>query len=138
MKNRNWRRDAKNLLYNYPAEKRQLKSFDLDHILSTGTRRDNRYRRGGLSDPTAMAALTMDEQGRALLEKRVAAAESLIAKLSTSRRVDRNKLYMLQMVYFRFTHSLLGSAAMLEISERTAKRWNTEFLEHIAAEMDWF
>lgn len=137
MADRRWRRNAKNLLYNYPALVRQLKYGELDTILAQGNHRDNRYRRGGLSDPTALKALALDSQGRKYLEKQVQAGNSLIALYDTERRIDRNKLLLLRMVYFRFTHSLLGAAAMLGISERTAKRWNTEMLEHIAREMDW-
>jgi len=132
-----WRRRAKNLLYNHPAHIKQLKYGELDLILSSSRRRDNRYRRGGIADPTALTALELAEHGRALLERQVRAGEKLVECLSTNRRVDRDKLLLLQMVYFRFTHSLLGAAAILGISERTAKRWNTEMLEFIAREMDW-
>ena len=33
-----------------------------------------------------------------------------------------------EMVYFRRTHTLLGAAIELEISEETAKRWNADLL----------
>ncbi len=133
----NWRRMAKDLLYNHPAHLKQIKYGELDIILGSGKRRDNRYRHGGLADPTALTAMALGDQSREWLKKQAAAGEKLVAHLNTGRRPDRNKLLLLQMVYFRFTHSLLGAAAILGISERTAKRWNGEMLEFVAREMGW-
>ena len=137
MKNKNWRRMAKNLLYNYPANTRLLKQQEYDLILGRSQTRDNRWRRGGLSDPTAMSVLKLDNAAQQSLAQETAAVEKLLAYLNTARRIDKKKTALLQMVYFRTGYSLLSASVRLEISDRTAKRWNNELLEFIAKERSW-
>ena len=45
---------------------------------------------------------------------------------------------LLEMVYFRRSHSLYGAAAYLGIPERTAHRWNAKMLYALAEELGYF
>ena len=46
----------------------------------------------------------------------------------------RTRIDMVELVYWRQSHTLNGAAIKLHISERTAKRWNGEFIKNVAAE----
>ena len=61
--------------------------------------------------------------------------EGLLQELQTERRIDQKQRTLLELVYIRNSHCLYGAAALLEISERTAKRWNTRALENLARRM---
>lgn len=139
MTNYRWRKDAKALLFDYSTNMLLLarQEQDIIHGQGSNSARDHQYRRGGVTNPTLMKAQKLDEPTVAALRKKVTAVQKLITSFSRSRRVDMDKLRLLNMVYFRASHSLLGASVMLEISDRTAKRWNTQSLEFLAREMGW-
>ena len=133
----NWRRKAKELLFNYTTTRLLIAQQEGDVIYGSSCERDHCYRRGGVSNPTLMKAQRLDNPQLQRQRREVAAVQALLKQLNSQRRIDQARLKLLQMVYFRGTHSLLGAAAMLGISERTAKRWNTQALELVARHMGW-
>lgn len=44
------------------------------------------------------------------------------------------RLQVVDMVFFRQTHTLEGAALMVPCSERTARRWHTDFIKCVAKE----
>jgi len=131
-----WRRDAKELLYNYTTNRVLLYRAQQDILYGHTPARDN-VRRGGAADPTMMKAHMLNSAQCARLKQETAAVEALFRALHTTRRIDRLCAKMLELVYVQGRTSLLGAAAMLGISERTAKRWNQRALVFVAQEMGW-
>lgn len=132
-----WRQKAKQLLYEYPNNMRQLKMHEHDIIFSSGQGHDLGARRSGVSDPTQVKSLLLDDADLARLKRDARAVERLIAKLSTSRRIDKLQMQLLHMVYFKGSHCLYGAAVALQVGERTVKRWNSRLLEFLAQDMGW-
>ncbi|MEG1537953.1 MAG: hypothetical protein RR387_06690 [Clostridiales bacterium] len=132
-----WRGHAKDILYNFSANRILLQQMRADVLYGRSDGGEQYGRRSGISNPTycKMSQLT---QGRtAQLAREVAAVESLLRSLASGRRDDAKKQTVLEMIYFNNTHTLYGAAAILGLSERTILRWNQEFLTKIAAELDW-
>ena len=132
-----WRRKAKDLLFDYTAKKRRLRQAEQDVIYGTTRERDHRYRRGGVPNPTLVKAELLDSPELNQMRREIAAVEGLLQELQTERRIDQKQRTLLELVYIRNSHCLYGAAALLEISERTAKRWNTRALENLARRMGW-
>lgn len=132
-----WRKNAKELLFNYTTNKRALREAEQDVIYGVTRERDQRYRRGGVRNPTLVKAELLDSAALNQLRREIAAVEALLRHLQTERRIDAQQRRMLEMVYFRGSHCLYGAAVALEIGERTAKRWNTRALEFVARQMGW-
>ena len=137
MTNISWRRDAKNILYNYPENLRYLKSLEQDLIFAQSPHREVR-RRGGISDPTAVKGMMLDKGEIKALKEQLAAVGRLLERLDSARRDAKYKRLLLEMVYFRRSHSLYGAAAYLGIPERTAHRWNAKILHALAEELGYF
>ena len=89
--NRSWRRDAKNVLYGYYQNLRCLKKMKDDLIWAQSPRRDQRYH-GGLSDPTAVKIMKMEDGTLAEIQKEVAAVKTALAEMAMKRRDSKYKL----------------------------------------------
>ena len=133
-----WRSRARELLYNYTTYRELLRRGEQEVILGQGRPRDHRYRRGGVTNPTQAKALLLDTAERRRMERAVRAVELLTVSLKNDGRRHRLKaLDLLELVYIRHSHSLFYAALELEISDRTAKRMNSELLSFVAREMGW-
>ena len=68
-------------------------------------------------------------QGNALKE-RIAVQQAI----DETDRMENGKerLQMVDLVFFRQTHTLEGAAMMIPCSERTARRWHTDFIKLVA------
>ena len=44
----------------------------------------------------------------------------------------KERLQVVDLVFFRQTHTLEGAAMMIPCSERTARRWHTDFIKLVA------
>lgn len=133
-----WRSKAREVLYNYTSDLELLRRGENEVILSQGRHRDHRYRRGGVGNPTQGKALQLDSPERRQMLAQTRAVERLIAALRADGR--RHRLYalrLLDLVYIRHSHSLFYASLELDISERTAKRMNSELLSFVAREMGW-
>ena len=67
--------------------------------------------------------------GIALREK-----EAVEAAIAATERMQngRDRLDVVDMVFWKKTHTLSGAALMVPCSERTARRWHTEFIKEVA------
>lgn len=67
--------------------------------------------------------------GIALREK-----ETVEAAIAATERMQngRERLEVVDMVFWKQTHTLSGAALMVPCSERTARRWHTEFIKEVA------
>lgn len=63
--------------------------------------------------------------GVALREK-----EAVRAAVETTERLENgsDRLMVIDMVFWSRTHTLEGAAMQVHVSERTARRWHTEFI----------
>lgn len=132
-----WRRNAKELLFNYPSNRQLLAQSEREIICGQTPSRDHQYRRGGVSNPTLMKAQQLDSPELNRLRREIRAVEQLLSSLQTGRRIDRDRRQLLDMVYFSGRYSLFHAGVALEISDRTAKRWNNQALEYVARQMGW-
>lgn len=83
---------------------------------------------GGRSDPVANAALrSLPEINRRELEAVRAAIRHIEGLCSGKERMELMKLY-----YWQRSHTLFGAAAAVHVSDRTALRWNREFVMQVA------
>ncbi len=137
MKYLKWRGHAKDVLYNYPANRELLQQLRADVLYGQGQNRDECYRRGGISNPTYCKAAQLTQGRLEQMGREVAAVENLLRSFDLERRDDAKKLAMVQMLYFHCTHTLYGAAAVLGLSERTLLRWNQDILTRIALELGW-
>ena len=133
-----WRRKARELLYNYTTNQLLLRQGEREVILRGGRRQDQRYRRGGVSNPTMLKALELDSPRRRQLQQEIQAVDKLLSSLREDQRRHKQRcLRLLELVYFRHSHSLFYAALELDISDRTSKRMNNELLSFVAREMGW-
>jgi len=50
-------------------------------------------------------------------------------------RDGEDKVKLIEMVYFKKSHSVDGASLVLHVSERTAHRWNSEFIYALGMRM---
>ena len=134
MEKATWRRDAKNVLYSYYPNLRRIKEVRDELIQGQSPRRDQRYH-GGISDPTAVKTMKLESGEAGCLQREIAAVKTALAELDMKRRDNKYKLALVEMVYFRRSHTLYGAAAYLGIPERTAHRWVNKIIVRVAQEM---
>ena len=83
---------------------------------------------GGRSDPVANAALrTLPEINRREMDAVRAAIRYIEGLPSGKERMEIVKLY-----YWKRSHTLFGAANAIHISEKTALRWNRDFIMRVA------
>ena len=83
---------------------------------------------GGRTDKTADAALrTLPEVNRRELEA-VRAAIRHIEGLPNG----KERMRLVNLYYWKRSHTLFGAAAAVHVSDRTALRWNREFVMQVA------
>ena len=70
-------------------------------------------------------------QGKALDEK-TAVQRAIDATMAMENGVER--MQVIEMVFFKQTHTLEGAALMVPCSKRTARRWHTDFIKLVAKE----
>lgn len=70
-------------------------------------------------------------QGKAL-EERMAVQRAIDQTLELENGKER--MQVIELVFFRQTHTLEGAAMMIPCSERTARRWHAEFIKLVARE----
>lgn len=70
-------------------------------------------------------------QGKALDEK-MAVQRAVDATMAMENGVER--MQVIEMVFFKQTHTLEGAALMVPCSQRTARRWHTDFIKLVAKE----
>lgn len=80
-------------------------------------------------EDVALRQLPPDEQ------LRFDAVEYALRTMKLFRSRDK-RLAMVDMVYFRRTHTVFGAAVHLEVSSAATDRWNTEFLLAIYGFLD--
>lgn len=83
---------------------------------------------GGRSDPVANAALrSLPEVNRRELDAVRAAIRYIEGLHSGKERMELVKLY-----YWNRSHTLFGAANAIHVSEKTALRWNRDFVMQVA------
>lgn len=83
---------------------------------------------GGRSDPVANAALrTLPEINRREMDAVRAAIRYIEGLPSGRERMELVKLY-----YWKRSHTLVGAANAIHVSEKTALRWNRELILQVA------
>ena len=70
-------------------------------------------------------------QGKAL-DERMAVQRAIDQTLELENGKER--MQVIELVFFRQTHTLEGAAMMIPCSERTARRWHAEFIKLVARE----
>lgn len=70
-------------------------------------------------------------QGKAL-EEQIAVQKAIDQTLLLENGKER--MQVIELVFFRQTHTLEGAAQIVPCSDRTARRWHTDFIKLVARE----
>lgn len=122
MAGRTWRAEARAALIAYPelkaelAERQQMK-ITAEYSLAP---------RGGAGTTRAVERAAMRQLPKEKQLKLEAVAHGLAMQEHLSAAQKRRR--MVELVYWRRTHTLLGAAVEVGVSEETAKRWNADLL----------
>ncbi len=130
-----WKGHAKDILFNYPQNKKVLKQLELE--LSTDQKQDEK-RLFKYLDTVSGKYQPISQMRLIEIQREAQAIGDLVAKLSNSDRVeDREKQALLDMVYFKKSHTLYGAAQVIHVSERTIWRMNAVLLQYVAQQLGW-
>lgn len=121
-------------LEHYREDKRILQEYRAE-LLPSNTARyglEAAGGHGGNGRPTEAMGVKLTTNPYILeLERAVAAVEHVTGRLSPER------LRLVELVYWRGTHTIEGAAAALHVSRRTAYRWANEILTAVALELGY-
>lgn len=120
-KTETWRRPAKDAAYAYPRLRRELAEL---RSMSVTPKLSGMPRGGGASRSVEDAALRQLPPGERAAFEAVDRALRLLRVFRTAEKRRR----LVEMVYFRQSHTIYGAGAVLEVSEVTARQWNRDFL----------
>lgn len=116
-----WRRTARNAAYEYPklrAELRDLQSQSITPSLSGMPSGAGEHRS---TEDAALRQLPAAEQRR---HDAVAQAVQICGQLTSG----PSRVKLIELVYFRRSHTVEGAALQIPISSRQAWGWNNDFL----------
>ncbi len=128
-----WKGHAKDILFNYPQNQKILKQLELNSEQIANDKRPFKYLDAisGKVQPISQIRLTE-------IKRETRAIDDLVEQLSTSDRVeDKEKQALLNMVYFKKSHTLYGAAQVIHVSERTIWRMNALLLQYVAQQLGW-
>lgn len=123
-----WWGYIKNIIRLYPA---RVAEYDL---LKSAPVTPNYAATGhgsGISKPTEQAAL---KEFPPYKQREYDAVRLAVTQISAFADGD-DRIKLAEMMYWKRTHTLCGAAYKLNISERTARRWNKEFVYLVAEKM---
>lgn len=124
-KHKDWWSYTKSIIRDYPALKRRLESIGSTSVVPVYGASGGRS--SEISRPVERAVvdrLTDKEQ------RRYDAVAKAIAETETM-KMGRHRMDLIQRVYWDRSHTLYGAAMCVPVSERTAKRWNAEFVRSV-------
>ena len=131
------RRDARQDLLFY-VEYRKILDELIDDRIHARSGSESQAARSLVSDPTAAAAMRGTQTPREkYLQSKCDAIEQCLMFMSGDMQTRRNKQRMVEMVYFRRTHTTQGAAMELDYSVRTIQRWQAEILDSIAIQLGY-
>lgn len=128
-----WTDDAKRVAYRYPENKSELA-----RLLAAKNKRLTQEvpsRSGKISKPTEVAAMAEYNEERILYLTRSIQAVEYALRLVEGKPQGQETVRLWEMVYRDRTHRLYGAAIELNLSERTARRYNAYLIRMIAMRM---
>ena len=137
---KNWQRQAGDCARRYQKNRREL-----GRLKRYRKKRHEIPSRGGIQKPVEAEVLSCcDENRMEQLEREIDAVEWAAAKLEqlaergetvSTRDIAKNVRKLVEIVYLRQSHGLIGASVLLNFSDTTAKRYNRIFLRLVAAKM---
>ena len=127
-----WKSHAKELVYEFPVNKKRVAQIEGDHILFDGQPKAPASSR--TTDEKEMQLIS--DERYIFLQNSVRAVDAAVVA-TESRKDGGERMKLIKSVYWDQTRTLYGAALNVPISERQAQRWNTEFLEIISKKMGW-
>lgn len=130
MANEDWWGYVKRVIYAYPALKRKLESTGETPCVPAYGGAGGRA--GKVSRPVETAVVER------LTEKEQRRYDAVHMALEETERMrdGRDRLRVIDMVYFRRSHTLYGAALAVPVSEITAKRWNRKFVAMVGEKLN--
>lgn len=125
-----WWEYAKRIIRAYPVLKRKAEGLGEQSV--TAAYGASGGHGGGVGKPVERAVidrLTDKEQ------RRYDAVRAAIAETERMKH-GRHRLELIDRVYWKRSHTLYGAALCVPVSERTAKRWNAEFVRMVEKYLD--
>lgn len=120
-----WWSYAKSMAYRYPELCAKQKAL---HDTTITPAYGGTPGGGGRTDKTADAALRELPE---VNQRELAAVREALTYISTQKNADK-RLEIINLYYWKHSHTLYGSALKVGIHEQTAKEWNGEFIKKIA------
>lgn len=127
--NKNIRNYVEWELREYHENKKQIEQYRKSIIMASPSR-DGQPRGTDIAKPTEwMGATLADSMYLKRIEESVRAIEKTLKKLSAE------KLKFIDLVYWKQSHTIMGAALCLHVTERTAYRWSKAIAFSLALEM---
>ena len=127
MNNReDWWEYTKRIIRSYPALARKAESVgDMPCTPAYGTGGGH----GGTNSNPVVDRLTDKEQRR---------YDAVRAAISETERMKhgRQRMELIDRVYWKRSHTLYGAAMCVGVSDRTGQRWNAEFIRRVGKNLD--
>lgn len=124
-----WWEYVKRIIREYPSLLAEEKAL---HTVSTTVSYTGMPHGSGVSDPTAKAAL------RELPENKKRRLEAVRDAVKETERYSngRDRLKIIELVFWKRTHTLAGAALQIPVSERTAVRYHGDFIRAVEKRLD--
>lgn len=116
-----WWSYAKYMVRKYPELKREYNALHSQRITAAVTGMPSG---GGLSDPTAITALRQLPPAR---QREYDAVRKAIEKTKLM-KTGQERLAVIELVLWKGTHNIDGAALKLNISEKTATNYHSDFI----------
>lgn len=130
MNNReDWWEYTKRIIRSYPALRRKAESVG-DTPCTPAYGASGGHSGGGSPVERAVVDRLTDKEQRRYDAVRAAIMETEVMKHG------RQRMELIDRVYWKRSHTLYGAAMCVSVSERTAQRWNAEFIRTVEKYLD--
>ena len=130
MANEDWWGYVKRVIREYPELQRKLESVgETPCVPAYGA---SGGRAGTISNPVESAVV---DRLNAKEQRRYEAVHKAL-EITAQMRDGKSRLHLIDKVYFKRSHTMYGAALAVATSERTARRWNHEFVRLVGMILD--
>lgn len=126
----NWWGHAKNLIRDYPELKQQYDDLHRQKVTQNYS---------GMPGGSGSGRTTEDIATRELPKCKQREYDAVSMAIDSTRRLPYGNdcLKMIELVYWKQTHTLAGAALVLNIHPQTGKNWNGDFIRRVGRNMGW-
>ena len=121
-----WRHDTRKVIRAYPALKRAESELKRQKVIPSYS---------GMPKPSGASRSTEETATRELPKGQQRELDAVRYSIETTNRYRNGdlRIKMIDLVYWRNTHTLTGAAMALHVSIDTARHWHSDFVELVDA-----